>query len=132
MSEHPSGSLPLRSLPLLDLPGVTLFAVAVPCPNDFTLAADLRAGARKSRAAAKKALQDKVDEVLPGLEEQVNCPQYTCADGKCEFDYLLEERITRVAGRTGRRGKRKIRFRAEGTLFLGCFCPDDGDDPEQE
>ena len=122
-----------RSPSFAEIPGVTVFALAqAPCPNDFLVGADVTGGVRKTRDAAKKALQERIDAVLPQLEAQTNCAQYHCEEGDCEFDYLVQELpLTKYAGRTARRGKRKVRWQAKAVVLIGCFCPADGDDPEE-
>lgn len=103
-----------------------------PCPDDFVIAAILQGLIRKTRREATAAIEAAVARNLPQLEAQVNCPQYTCADGDCEFDYMVEyDPPRRIVQATQKHG-RKRRWIASATILVGCFCPGSADDEEDD
>jgi hypothetical protein len=102
-----------------------------PCPNDFLQVTTVKVW-RKTKKAATKAFEDRLEEILPTLEKVANCSQHQCDDGICEFDYMIDGETPRKIYLKTKKGKKRRRWIVNADVFFGCFCPDADDDPEND
>jgi hypothetical protein len=107
-----------------------------PCPDDFTITGILQL-ARKTRREATAAIEAAVARYLQQLEPQLNCAQFTCTEGACEFDAMVEYDPPRKVFQPTQKHGRKRRWIASATLLIGCFCrgstdEDENDPPEED
>lgn len=102
------------------------------CPDDFTTILYIQGVVRKTKKQLEKALEDLVAKAVKQAEQQLNCDQYTCKDGDCEFDYMVEyDPPKKVFQKTKKHGKKR-RWIGSATILVGCFCPGSSDDPEDD
>jgi hypothetical protein len=103
------------------------------CPNEFLCVTVTKIKKwAKTKKAVTKAFQKRLNEILPVLEKDLNCAQYNCEDGDCEFDYLVEDETPRKIFQKTGKGKKRRRWVIETDVYFGCFCSNQGDDPEND
>jgi len=101
------------------------------CPDDFRLLAEVRV-IGKTKKEAEKLLDDAVDRTTQQMAAQLECSQYMCDEGECEFDSAAaKEPPKKVILKTKKHGKKR-RWLAVALVFGGCFCPGEKDDPEDD
>jgi hypothetical protein len=101
------------------------------CPDDFTVIGHLEL-MRKTKKELEKALDDEIAAAVKDEEKQLDCDKYTCKEGDCEFDYMVEKDPPRkIFQKTQKRGKKR-RWIGSATILAGCFCPGSSDDPEDD
>jgi hypothetical protein len=101
------------------------------CPDDFKFLTEVRV-MDKTKKAAEKRLDDAVDRAAKTLETELQCSEYTCDEGECEFDFAAtKEPPKKVILQTKKHGKKR-RWIATALVFGGCFCPGADDDPEDD
>jgi hypothetical protein len=104
---------------------------AAECPNDFIMVTAIKVWGKTKKEATKR-FDDRLKALLPALEAAANCSQYVCDEGDCEFDYIVDNDEPRKIFKKSAKGKKRRRWIVNADVFFGCFCPDQGDDKEND
>lgn len=101
------------------------------CINDFK-SAEAVSTLGPSKKAAQDALKAAIKAYLNKAQAELKCGSMTCSGGECSFDYGIEPAAPRkVIVKTTAHGKKR-RWIASATVLVGCFCPGDSNDDDDD